>query len=99
MVVVFGLDDGNREIGLVEEEIVDLLGFSSTDGFAANNHPALREVDLLTKLGHHVPFLAVRAKNCRRNELRADIRFREFLLIHLVLAAIKARGADWPLPG
>jgi hypothetical protein len=31
MVIVFGLDDSNRDIGLVVEQIIDLFGFAAPD--------------------------------------------------------------------
>jgi hypothetical protein len=39
-VVIFGLDDGERDIWLVEEDVVSAFGFSTRDELAANNAPA-----------------------------------------------------------
>ena len=59
MIVVFRFDDGDRDARLVEKKVVGLLGFAALDRLAANDDTALREIDLLPKLGHHIPFAAV----------------------------------------
>ena len=79
MIVVFGFDDGDRN-GFVEEKIVGLFGFAALDRLAANDDAAFGEVDLLAKLGHHVPLTAVWADNRGSDEFRADVGFGEFLL-------------------
>ena len=82
VVVVLGFDDGDRDVRLVEEDVVGLLRFAAFDRLAANDDAALGEVDLLPDLGHHVPLAAVRADERGRDELGADVRFGEFLLVH-----------------
>ncbi len=82
VVVVLGLDDGDRDVRLVEEDVVGLLGLAALDRLAANDDAALGEVDLLANLGHHVPLAAVRADERGRDELGADVRFGEVLLVH-----------------
>ena len=72
-----------REVRLVEEDVVGLLGFAALDRLAADDDPALGEVDLLANLGHHVPLIAVRADERGRDELGADVRFGESLFIHV----------------
>ena len=67
--------------GLVEEDVVGLLGFAALDRLAANDDPALGEIDLLANLGHHVPLAAVDRRE-RGDELGADIRFGEVFLVH-----------------
>ena len=82
VVVVLGLDDGERDVRLVVEEVVGLLRFAALDRLAADDDPALGEVDLLANLGHHVPLAAVGADERGRDELGADVGFGEFLLVH-----------------
>ena len=81
VIVVFRFDDGDRDAWLVEEKVVGLLGFTALDRLAANDDTALGEVDLFPKLGHHMP-LAAWADQCGGDELGADVRFGESLLIH-----------------
>ncbi len=47
---------------------------SGNDGLAANNDPALGEVEFFADLGHQVP-LPLQDGRC--DELRADVRFGE----------------------
>ena len=82
VVVVLGLDDGDRDVRLVVEDVVGLLGFAALDRLAADDDPALGEVGLLADLGHHVPLAAVRADERGRDELGADVRFGEGFLVH-----------------
>ena len=81
VVVVLRFDDGDRDARLVVEKVVGLLRFAALDRLAANDDTTLREVDFLAKLGHHVP-LAVRGDECGGDELGADVRFGELLLVH-----------------
>ena len=55
---------------------------AALDCLTANDHPTLGEVDLLAQLGHHVPLAAVGANKRGRDELRADVRLGELLLVH-----------------
>jgi hypothetical protein len=48
---------------------------------SSNDDTAFREVDFLPDLGHHIPPVAW-ADQCGRDELGADVRFGEFLLVH-----------------
>ncbi len=95
VVVVLGLDDGERDVGLVEEDVVGLLGVAALHRLAANDDPALGEVDLLADLGHQVPLVAIRADQRGRDELGADVRFGEGLLVH---AAGAGAEIAWRLP-
>jgi hypothetical protein len=65
MVVVLGLDDRDGKVGLVEEDVVGLLGLAALHGLAADDDPALGEVDLLADLGHQVPFAAIWRRRAR----------------------------------
>ena len=86
VVVVLGLDDGERDVRLVEEDVVGLLGLAALDGLAADDDAALGEVDLLADLGHQVPLVAVWPDDRGRDELGADVRFGELLLVHAIRA-------------
>jgi hypothetical protein len=79
VVVVLGLDDRDREIGLVEEDVVRPLGRTPADQLATHDHPAVGEAHLLAYLRHHVP---LRPLDGRRDELRADVTLGERLLVH-----------------
>jgi hypothetical protein len=67
--------------GLVEQQVVGLLGFAPLHGLAAHDDAALGEVDLLADLGHHIPLVAARADG-GSDELGADVRLGQFLLVH-----------------
>ena len=82
VVVVFGFDDGDGQVRLVEKKIVGLLGFSAPDGFAPDDDTALCEVGLLAELGHHVPASALGAAERRRDELGPNVRFGEGFFVH-----------------
>ena len=68
--VVFGLDEGDRDIGLVVENVIGPFALASADQFAANDDAALGEADLLANLGHLVP---ASATNRWGNEFRTDV--------------------------
>ena len=55
VVVVFGLNDRERDVRLVEEEVIGLLCLAAVDGLAANDDPALGEIAFLADLRHHIP--------------------------------------------
>ena len=83
VVVVLGLDDGERDVRLVEEDVVGLLRLAPRDGLAADDDPALGEVVLLEDLASSGP-------TCGRHdrggdELGADVGLGELFLIHASL--------------
>jgi hypothetical protein len=84
VLVVLGLDHRDRDVGLVEQQVVDLLGFAALHGLAAHDDAALGEVDFLTKLGHHIPLVAARADDGGSDELGADVGLGEFLLVQAI---------------
>ena len=55
VVVVFGLDDGDGDIGLVVEDVVGTLGLATGDKLAPDDDAALGESDLLADLHHRIP--------------------------------------------
>ena len=79
VVVVLGLDQRDRDVGLVVEDVVGTLGFASGDQLAANDDAALGEADLLADLHHFIP---ARLLNGRGDELGADVAFAEVFLVH-----------------
>src|SRR5436309_1295801 len=80
VIVVFRFDDSDRDAGLVEEKVVRLLGFTALNRLATHDDTTLREIDLLPKLGHHIPLSWTGQR--WGNELGADVRFGELFLIH-----------------
>ena len=60
VVVVLGLDDGERDVRLVVEDVVGALGLAARDQLAADDDPALGEADLLADLRHARP-----SRRCR----------------------------------
>jgi hypothetical protein len=72
------LDDRDRDIGLVIEDVVNALTGSALRHPAANHDAAVRDVDLLAELRLHVPSGAL---DRGRDELRADVALRKGLLV------------------
>jgi len=75
VVVILGLDDGQRDVGFVEEQIVRLLRLPPLHGLAADDDAAFGEISLLADLGHHVPLAAVYSDQRGRYILGADVCF------------------------
>lgn len=97
VVVVFGLDDAEREVRAVKEEVIGLLCLPSLDGLAADQDPALREIDLLADLVEHIPLRSTRPGDGGRDELGADVRLVEVLFVHArFLRAIDQRPLRVP---
>ena len=82
VVVVLPLDDGEREVRPVIEQVVGLLGFTAFHGLAAHDDAALGEIRLLADLGHQIPFVVILSNQCGGDELRADVRLGESFLVH-----------------
>ena len=74
-----GLDQCQRDVGLIIEDIVGPLGLTASDKLAANDDAALGEADLLADLRHHIPS---RLPQSWRDELGADVTFAEASLVH-----------------
>ena len=53
--VVLGLDQGDRDVGLVVEDVVGPLALAPADQFAAHDDAALGEAHLLADLHHLIP--------------------------------------------
>ena len=54
VVVVLGLDDGNRDVGLVVEDVIGTLGFAPGHQFAADDDAPFGKSDFLADLLHAV---------------------------------------------
>ena len=50
MGIVLGFDEGQRDIGLIIEDIVGALGLAAADQLAAHNDAPLGEADFLANL-------------------------------------------------
>ena len=79
VVVVFRLDHRDRDVRLIVENEVGLLGLAARDQLAANDDPALGEIDLLANLQHLIP---AGAFDGGQDELRADVAFGEASFVH-----------------
>src|SRR5262245_45084719 len=80
VVVVLGLDQRQRAVRLVQEDVIGAFPQSPCDEFAADNDSALREADLLANLRDDVPPGLL---DCGRDELRADVALAECFLVHV----------------
>src|SRR5690242_20622351 len=85
VVVVLRLDDGNRDVRLVVEDVVGELRLPPSRHLPANMDLATSEVHLAPDLLVVVPS---RSLNGRGDELRADVCFAEALLVHAVRLAL-----------
>lgn len=72
MVVILGLDDGDREVRCVVEDKVRTLGLAAGVELAADDDAALGEADFFPDLGGEVPSRLLQG---RGNELGADVAF------------------------
>ena len=74
---VWVFDDGERDAGLVVEDVVGALRFAAAGELAADDDAALGEIDLLAHLVHHVPL--AHAGDGGGDELGADVALAETL--------------------
>ena len=72
MRVVFGLDDRDGDVRLVEEQVIGPAGLASGDELSPNDDPALGETVFLSDLRGIFP---ARSLNGWGDELGADIPF------------------------
>jgi hypothetical protein len=79
MIVVLRLDDGDRNVRLVVEDVVRALCLAAGDELAADDDAALGETDLLANLRMDVPGCLL---DGRGDELGTDIAFAEVLLVY-----------------
>ena len=82
MVIIFGLDNGDRDVGLVLEDAISPFRFAPTYKLASNDDAALREADFLADLGHFIPPCLLYSGD---NELGADMAFPELLFVHAAI--------------
>ena len=78
VVVVLGLDQRERDVGLEIEDVVGALGLAARDQLAAHDDAALGEADLFADLRHLIP---ARLPQGGRDELGADVAFAEGALV------------------
>ena len=78
MVVVLGLDDGDRDVGLVIKDVIGALRFAAGDELSPDDDAPLGERDLLAYLHHPVP---ARALDGGTDELGADVAFAKIYLV------------------
>jgi hypothetical protein len=78
VVVVLGLDDGNRNIGLVIEDVVGALGLPARDQFSADDNSPFGKSDFLADLNHPIPASAL---DGWADELGADVAFAKIFLV------------------
>jgi hypothetical protein len=91
VVIVLGLDDGYRNIGLVIKDVIGALGFAARNELAPDNDASLGEIDLLADLHHPVP---ARAFDGGADELGADIALAEVFLVHAVIYLFHAQASS-----
>ena len=70
---------GKGNVGLIIEDVIGALGLSARDQLAANDDAAFGKTHLLADLQHLVPPCPTQGG---RDELRADVSFREASLVH-----------------
>jgi hypothetical protein len=78
MIIVFHFNDGDGDAGFVGKNVIRFFGFATGRGLSANDHAAFGEINLLTNLIHHVPFIA-------RNQGRGHPDFGKFTQCDLLL--------------
>jgi len=79
VVVVLRLDERERNVRLVIEDVVSPLGPAPGDQLASDNDAALGESNLFADLRHLIP---ASLPDRRGNELGTDVAFAEELLVH-----------------
>ena len=79
MVVVLGLDDGDRDVGLVIKDVIGALGLPAGYQLSAHDDAAFGKSDFLADLHHPVP---ARALDGGTDEFGADVAFAQVPLIY-----------------
>jgi hypothetical protein len=77
MVVVLCLDDGKRDIGFIEKNIVGPPRLGTLSGIAPDKHPSVGYIHLLPDL----EMIPAGAGYCGRDEFSADVAFTECFFI------------------
>lgn len=78
VIVVLGLDYGDRQLGRVIEDVVSAFLLAAGVQLAAHDDATLGEGDIFLHLGGEVP---PRTLQCRVEVLGADVSLGEFLLV------------------
>ena len=81
VVIILGLDDGDRDIGLVIKDVVGALGLATGNEVSSDYDASLGERNLLAYL--HYPISAC-AFHRGAYELGADIALTQVFLVHKV---------------
>jgi hypothetical protein len=79
VVVILGFDNGDRDVGLVIEDVVSALLRSSCMKFSPDINPPISKANFLANLCVDVPS---RRQNVGRDEFGANVSFAEGSLIH-----------------
>jgi hypothetical protein len=91
--VVLGLDEGDRDVGLVVEDVVGSLGPAAGNELASDDDSPLGEADFLANLGQLIPACL---SDGRGDELTADVALGEALLVHRSIRPKSSRRASRP---
>ncbi len=86
VVIVFGLDQTDRQVGLEVENVVGELPLATFDGLAPDHHAAVGEIDLLSDLRVDIP---TGLSDGRGDELRANVAFAERFLVEVHHAFVR----------
>ena len=79
VVVVLGLDDGDRDVWLVIKDIIGALGLPAGNEFSADDDAPFGKSDLLADLHHPVP---ARALDGGTDEFGTDVAFAEVFPVY-----------------
>ncbi len=92
--VVFGFNDGDRQVGLVVQDVIRPLCRAPADHLPPHDHPSLRERHLFSHLRVQIPS---RSLQRRRDVLGADVAFAQGVLVygHAVTDS-RSRATDCP---
>jgi len=93
MAVVLGLDQGQRQVALVEEDVVGPQLLAPDGDLAADDHAPGGEGELPPHLGRGIP---PSLHEGRGDEVLADLGFVLFRLVHATLR--RGAGVERPAP-
>jgi len=92
VIVVLCLDDGDRNVGLVIQDVIGTLGLATGDKLSPNDDAPLGEGHLFANLHHAVP---ARALDSGADELGTDVALAEVFFVHtFVVVAPQGEAAE-----